>query len=98
MAKYLPRKVDPAVLAWAGLAGYVFVVDIALLLKGNKPMTEVWREALRHPAHRWVVIAAWGFTTKHLFAGNFIPWLDPFNIIAAGAMAIQKLTGAEDAD
>jgi hypothetical protein len=79
--------------AWLGLATYIFAVDIALLMRGQKPMTEIWREALRHPLRRWVAILAWVFTTKHLFFGGFLPWLDPFHGIAASADLFEHIIG-----
>lgn len=80
-----------ATYAWVGLALYILAVDISLGATGHKYMTDAWREAMAHPIHRWVVICAWGFTTKHLFFGNLLPWLDPYHGIAAVVKAISKL-------
>lgn len=82
-----------AVYAWVGLATYVFVVDISLGATGHKYMTDAWHEALHHPVHRWIVISAWLFTTKHLFFRNFLPWLDPYGAIAMMVKSISRLKG-----
>lgn len=80
-----------AVRAWLGLAAYVFVVDVALGVTGHEYMTDAWRKALKHPVHRVLVIAAWGFTTKHLFFRNFLPKVDPFGAIAIAVEAIKGI-------
>lgn len=95
----LPRKEEEtlaildnyAVYAWLGLASYVFIVDIALGATGHKYMTDAWHEALRHPLHRWIVISAWAFTTKHLFFRDFLPRCDPYGLIALGVKSIKKI-------
>lgn len=84
---------EPAYMVWAGLALYILIIDMYLLLTGRKTMTEVFQEALLSPNRKWILILAWGFTTKHLFFGRFVPWLDPFGLMAGGAMVIKKTTG-----
>jgi len=77
--------------AWYGLVGYVFMADIALELSGNELMTDAWHRALRHPVARWGVIAAWTFTTKHLFFRNFLPKIDPFGAMLSGVRTVKKV-------
>ena len=71
--------------AWCGLCAYVLVSDLALGATGHPYMTDAWRDALEHPVHRWLVIVAWGLTTKHLFFPNFMPKVDPFSAIGCVA-------------
>lgn len=87
----MATKLSPAEKAWIGLATYVFAVDCGLLLTHKDAMTDAWRQALDHPIHRWIVIAAWVFTTKHLFFGKVLPWLDPFGVIALAVEGIRRV-------
>lgn len=98
----MPHKLTPGQLAWVGLASYVTLYDVPALIIKNRQiertgssdidlMTEAWREALHHPKRRWIVIGCWAFTTKHLFFGEFLPWLDPFVIIGIAAEAVDQL-------
>lgn len=87
---------EKATIAWVGLVVYIFVFDVFLLITGRKTMTEVWEDAMRHPGKRWLIILAWGFTTKHLFFRWLLPWLDPFGAIAGAAILIKKITPIGD--
>jgi hypothetical protein len=55
-----------------GLAGAVATADVLLIRFGKATMSEVFGDALRHPARRWTVIAAWVVLSLHLF-GNILP-------------------------
>jgi hypothetical protein len=85
------KKLEPAEWAWVGLLGYIFVVDTALGLASEKYMTDIIRESFKHPIKKWATIAAWGFTTKHLFFGNILPWLDPFSFIGLIVELVKKV-------
>lgn len=80
-----------AAIAWVGLVAYILVVDVGLGLTGHEYMTTTWRRAMKHPHRRWLVSAAGFFTIKHLYFGNFLPWLDPFAVIALIVGVIKKL-------
>lgn len=86
------QGLTPGDKAWFVMAGGIATYDIWALTTGRATMTEAWRRALAHPKNRWYVIAAWGFTTKHLFFGDYAKWSDPFNLFAAAAFFIKKLT------
>lgn len=80
-----------AAAAWIGLVAYILVVDIGLGLSGHEYMTTTWRRALKHPQRRWLVTLAGVFTVKHLYFGNFLPFLDPYAVIALCVGLIKKL-------
>jgi hypothetical protein len=77
-------------IAWEGLLAYILLTDSALGLAGKPYMTDIFRDALRHPAKRWLVISAWALTTKHLFYPELLPWLDPFSVIGLGVFTLKK--------
>lgn len=84
------KQREAAALVWVGFGASLYVIDVALLLTGKKTLTEVFHDAMQHPVGKWALILGWGFTTKHLFARDVLPWLDPYGAIAGGAMVIQK--------
>ena len=86
----------PGEKAWFAMAGGIACYDIWAMTTGHSTMTEAWRTALAHPKNKWVVIAAWGFTTKHLFFGDFARWSDPFNVFAAAAFLTKKIYKEKD--
>jgi len=60
----------PAVCAWLGLTGYIVAADAALVLLGKdecETMSSAFRDAVRHPVHRWPIIVLWAYVTGHLF-------------------------------
>lgn len=79
------------VIAWEGLLGYVLTAEALLGAFGKPLMTDAWREALNHPVKRWMVITAWGLTTKHLFFPKVLPWLDPFSFIGLVLVTIKRV-------
>lgn len=90
----LDPKIKPCGWAWAGLVGYVTVVDVILIrLEKNyghpfNSMSEGFGRSLRHPIRRWPVVAAWVAVTTHLFGTlipkrfDFLKYVDPIGIIA----------------
>lgn len=80
-----------AAAAWIGLCAYILVVDVGLGITGHEYMTTTVRRALKHPRRRWLVAGAGFFTIKHLYFGNFLPFLDPFAVIALLVGLIKKL-------
>lgn len=83
---------------WIGLVAYIFGVDFYALLTDKEPLTEAFRRALENPKRRWIVTVSWILTTKHLFFGHVIPWLDPFGLIALGVGVIKKYLKKEKLD
>jgi hypothetical protein len=81
----------PGEKAWLIMAGGIASYDIWAMTTDRCTMTEAWRTALVHPKNRWIVIAAWGFTTKHLFFGEFAKWLDPFSLFVGITYFTKKL-------
>ena len=74
--------------AWIGLNTYVLGYDFYGMLTGKELLTEACYRACEDPAKRWIVTMMWAITTKHLFFSKFIPWLDPFHILALMARLI----------
>lgn len=85
------EKDSTSSLAWLGLAGYVFGYDVYALLNKKETLSEGFNRAMHHPRKRWLVILAWGFTTKHLFFRDRIKWLDPFGIIGLFVDSVKRI-------
>ena len=74
---------------WIGLAVYVAAVDAWLIRARQHTLSEVFGDALKHPARRWPVVMAWVAITLHLF-GELIPDrlrrclspIDPIGVLA----------------
>jgi len=77
--------------AWIGLDAYVLGYDLYGMCKGKELLTEACLRALQHPMKRWIVSIAWIATSKHLFFNNFVPWLDPFHLLALIVKAIDRI-------
>jgi len=78
---------------WIGLAVYVAAVDVWLIRARRPTLSQVFGDALKHPARRWPVVVAWVAITLHLF-GELIPprlrsALSPIDPIGALARAIE---------
>lgn len=89
---YKHRKLAFGSYLWVGLASYVFIADVFALLSKRETLSEAFGRAIDNPRRRWLVTASWLFTTKHLFFRKFIPWLDPFALIAIFVGVIEKVT------
>jgi len=87
------NKLPAGTKAWIGLTAYVVGYDLYGLLNDKELLTEAFRRGLEDPVSRWLVVLAWGLTTKHLFFGKFLPWLDPFHLIGILAATISHARG-----
>lgn len=68
---------------WLCLFGLVLGGDLYALWNNKETFSEAFYKSLHHPIRRWIVVAVWIATTKHLFTKK-IPWLDPYAIMALG--------------
>lgn len=75
------RKDRAATLGWGLLGGFVFFWDLFADIFGFEMLTTGFRRWLEHPRKRIGLGLAWLFTTKHLFFGTVLPWLDPFHLL-----------------
>lgn len=85
------KKIGFGSILWIGLAAYVLSTDSYALASGKETLSEAFGRAMMHPKRRWFVIVSWLLTTKHLFFRRFIPWLDPFGLIAVGVAGANKI-------
>ena len=68
----MTTKLRPGGWCWVGGTAAVVAADALLIRSGQATMSEVFGDALRHPAKRWAVLAAWSVLTLHLF-GDILP-------------------------
>jgi hypothetical protein len=73
-------------LGWVGLVAYVALTDAILIKTKSRTMSSAFRDAIHHPAKRWVVGASWVGLTVHLFTKTKY---DPISII--GQLIAEKI-------
>ncbi len=74
---------------WTGLAVYIGSYDTWALATKHDTMSTVFARAIKHPVHRWPVLAVVGLTLLHLF-GRLPPRIDPFYQYAAALRVLDR--------
>lgn len=70
-------------MGWFGLAAYIALYDSWALATRRETLTTVFHRSMKHPLHRWPVMAVCVLTVLHLF--GWLPvGLDPFHYYSVG--------------
>ena len=66
---------------WLPVAAGIGVYDLWLISRGGPSLSAEFAAAVRHPVHKWWVLALWGYLSVHLVDGLPEGW-DPLGRVA----------------